>query len=198
MLPLMSLPSTGQWEGYEDYYYQIFFQGWIDHSLSVNSKIRKPNGPSSRSREAVICSWPSSPACTKSSTTDVLIQLAGIPAHPSLCLLAGCRVWESGMLSLIISQSSGKPELYMDVVVERVRMTASQWLWNPCLFLVMVNALKRLYRCFRNIQFTAFFFLFLLSITISLSCYHDNILRSALALLDICTMNLCAYLLNWM
>lgn len=106
-------------------YYPVFLQGWIDRSLSVNSKIRKANGPSSRSREAVICSWPSSPACTKSPRTDALIQLAGISAHPPLSSLAGSRVWESGMLSLIISQSSGKPELYMDAEVERVRMTTS-------------------------------------------------------------------------
>ena len=110
-------------------YYQVFLHGWIDRSLSVNSKIRKANGPSSRSRKAVICSWPPSPARTKSSRTHALIQLAGISAHPPLPLLARSGFWESGMLSLIISQSSGKPELYMDAEVERVRMTTIQRLW---------------------------------------------------------------------
>lgn len=65
-------------------YYQVFLQGWIHRSLSVNSKIRKANGPSSRSRKAVICSRPPSPARTKSSRTHALIQLAGISAHPPL------------------------------------------------------------------------------------------------------------------
>lgn len=49
-------------------------------------------------------------------------------SHPALsrCLLAGYNVWESGMLSLIISQSSGKPELYKDAKVERVRLSTGQ------------------------------------------------------------------------
>lgn len=37
-------------------YYQVLFYGWIECYLSVNSKIRKANGPSSGGREAVICS----------------------------------------------------------------------------------------------------------------------------------------------
>lgn len=99
---------------------QVFLQGWIHSSLSVNSEIRKANDLSSRSREAVIYSWPTSPACTKSSRTHALIQLAGISTQPPL---SSSGVWESGMLSLIISQSSGKPEL--------IWMTTSQQLWIP-------------------------------------------------------------------
>lgn len=116
-----------------------FYKKWV----SVNSKIKKANGPSSRSREGVICSWPPSPACTKSSRTDALIQLAGISAHPPLSLLAGSGVWESGMLSLIISQSSGRPELYMDAEVERVRNDNKPAAVNPQLLVVLFLVLEK-------------------------------------------------------
>lgn len=53
---------------------------------------------------------------------------SSMASHParSRCVLAGYNVWESGMLSLIISQSSGKPELYKDAKVERVRLSTGQ------------------------------------------------------------------------
>lgn len=60
------------------------------------------------------------------------------PPALSLCLLAGYNVWESGMLSLIISQSSGKPELYKDAKVEKVRLSTGQRLWIPQLLVCVI------------------------------------------------------------
>lgn len=65
---------------------------------------------------------------------------SSMASHPALsrCLLAGYNVWESGMLSLIISQSSGKPELYKDAKVERVRLSTGQRLWIPQLLVCVI------------------------------------------------------------
>lgn len=57
-----------------------------------------------------------------------MFQLARISAHLPLLLLAGFKVCESGLLSLINSQSSGKLKLYMEAEAERVRITISQLL----------------------------------------------------------------------